>query len=336
MTPARFAVPGDLAAPTGGYGYARRILAGAAGRLVHVALPGDWADPDTATLAEAARRIAGPGPVLVDGLALGAIPPDLLGPHIVALCHHPLGLETGLDPARATRLVASERAALAAVGLVVTTSQTTARLLAADFGVAPDRIRVAPPGTDPAPRAVGSGGCHILSVGSLVPRKGHDVLIAALAGVPGAWTCTILGAADRDPGCAAALGAQIATLGLGDRVRLGGAVAPQALAAAYHGADVFALASHYEGYGMVFAEAMARGLPVIGCDGGAVAEATAGAALLVPPGDVTALRAALTQVVGDPAARADLAARAWAAAATLPRWDQTTATILAALAAVAS
>ena len=76
---------------------------------------------------------------------------------VVGLCHHPLALETGLAPGMAERLRRSERAALAACRHVVTTSAVTAATLAAEYGVAPGRLTVAPPGTDPAARAIGSG-----------------------------------------------------------------------------------------------------------------------------------------------------------------------------------
>lgn len=341
-----FAVPGALETPTGGYGYARRLLAGAKAvglDLVHWPLPGGWPVPSEAALAETARRLAAiPSgwPVMIDGLALGGMGRDLLdlvdGP-LVALCHHPLALETGLAPAEATRLAASERAALARAARVVTTSRATAATLAAEYGVPMARITVAPPGTDPAPPARGSGGpgVAILSVGTLVPRKGHDVLIGALARLADLdWRLTIVGADDRDPGHLAWLRAQVAALGLEGRVSFAGAADAAALALAYDGADLFALASHHEGFGMVYAEAIARGLPVVGTDAGAVAEATLGAALLVPPGDEAALAAALRGVIADPAARRALAARALGAAPRLPRWEATVAAVAGALAAV--
>lgn len=344
MTEAAFAVPGDLATPTGGYAYARRLMAEAAGaglRLRHVALPGGFPRPSAAELAETGRILGGlPAgqPVLIDGLALGVLPAGMLralpGP-VVAVCHHPLALETGVTAAEAARLQASERAAFAACAGVIASSATTARTLAADYGVPEGRLSVAPPGTDPAPLARGSGGrgVALLAVGSLTPRKGHDVLIAALGGLRHLdWRLTIVGPADRDAAHARALAAQVREAGLEGRVTLAGAVGETELARAYDRADLFVLASRYEGFGMVYTEAMARGLPVVGCDAGAVAEATRGAALLVPPGDVAALRAALAGLIADAPARARLAAACLEAAERFARWSGTAAIVARVLA----
>ncbi|MEO1456347.1 MAG: glycosyltransferase family 4 protein, partial [Pseudomonadota bacterium] len=91
----------------------------------------------------------------------------------------------------------------------------------------------------------------------------------------------------------------------------------------YARADLFVLASCYEGYGMAYTEAMARGLPVLGSEVGAVREATLDAALLVPPGDPEALAAALSRLIGSVEERRALAERCRAAAARLPRWSDT-------------
>ncbi len=330
-----FAIPGDLATPTGGYAYARRLIREMPAQGVELeplALPDDFPLPDADALArtEAALAALPPGgPVLVDGLALGALPAALLArvaAPVVALCHHPLALETGIGPAAARRLEASERAALALARQVVTTSNATAAILAADFGVPAARITVARPGTDPAPRARGSGGpqCLVLAVGSVTPRKGHERLVRTLAAHPALdWRLRIVGPA-RDRPLAAELRAVIAELGLEDRVELAGALGPAAMTAAYQGADLFALASQFEGFGMAFAEAMAHGLPVVGLRSAAVEEATAGAARLVPPAELSATLAAL---IAGPAERRVLAERCWTAAQTLLRWPQTAAIV---------
>lgn len=329
-----FAIPGDLATPTGGYAYARRLIREAPRQgiaLEPLALPDGFPRPTRAMLSETAERLgAVPGdrPVLIDGLALGVLPGSVLdacASPIVALCHHPLALETGVAPEDVQVLRDSERAALARCAAVITTSHATAEILASDYGVPGARVTVAQPGTDPAPRAATGGpGCRILSVGSLTRRKGHDRLIRALARIEGAdWSLRIVGPA-RDPRVAEELANLIADEGLEDRVVLAGEVGMAELAAAYQSADLFALASAYEGFGMAFAEAMAHGLPVLGLTCPAVEEATAGAARLVDERDFAR---ELARLIRDTETRADLAERCWTAAQTLLRWPQTMAIV---------
>ncbi|MGR3716511.1 MAG: glycosyltransferase, partial [Thermohalobaculum sp.] len=169
-------------------------------------------------------------------------------------------------------------------------------------------------------------------VGSLTPRKGHDVLIAALAGLAHLdWRLTIAGPADRDPAHARELAGLMAQAGLQDRIALAGALDAGDLAGAYDLADLFALASRHEGFGMAYREAMAHGLAVVGSKAGAVPEATRGAAHLVEPGDPAALRAALAPLIADGAARARLADACWQAAQGFSRWPDTAARVAAAL-----
>ena len=337
---ATFAIPGALDSPTGGYGYARRLLRDGPPRglkLTVVNIPDGFPKPSDAALAETSRLLTqapADRPLMVDGLAYGALPVDMvrkIRAPVVALCHHPLSMEAGLEQDVAQRLHASETAALAEAAHVITTSHATARILGQTFGVPGAQITVAPPGTDPAPRAPGSGGpeCKVLAVGSLTPRKGHDRLIAALAPHRDlAWTLRIAGARP-DPATEAALKAQAAEAGLAARVAFDGPLTIGALTAAYQQADLFALASGFEGFGMAFAEAMAHGLPVTGLDVPAVAEATAGAALLV---DESALSDTLAHLIADPVARADLADRCWTAAQGFLRWPQTATIVAEALA----
>jgi glycosyltransferase involved in cell wall biosynthesis len=331
-----FAVPGDLATPTGGYGYDRRMIAELRDLGWEIDLLGlgeDFPSPSEATRAAALTRLlAVPAgrTIVVDGLALGVLPEaasQLAGRNpLLALLHHPLALEWGLSPPQAETLRASERAALTAVNGVVVTSAATARLVASDYGVPAERITVARPGSDAAPLSRGSrdGVVRLLSVGAIVPRKGFDVLIPALATLGDlSWRLTIAGDRTRDCDTAARLDADIASRALGERIEVLGAVSPQRLAALYAEADVFVLASRFEGYGMAYAEAIAHGLPVIGSNAGAIPDTVPPeAGLLVDAGDVPALARALRRVISDAGLRQRLAGAARAAAPRLPSWRQ--------------
>jgi len=328
-------VPGDPATATGGYAYARRLVAALrdAGQPVRWhRLADGFPAPDAAALDHAHETFAGlPDGALavVDGLAYGAMP-QLVARHakrlvMVALVHHPLHAETGLEPARVSALHASESLALGHAHRVIVTSDTTAAALAA-MGVPRARIAVVEPGTDPAPLAHGrplpDDDVALLCVATLTPRKGHDVLLDALARLPArGWRLDAVGSAERDPATAAAVRARIARLGLGERVRVHGEVDAAMLEALYARADVAVLASRMEGYGMALAEALARGLPVVATRAGAIAGTVpADAGRLVPVDDVAALGDALGAVVTDDALRAHLAAGARAARARLPDW----------------
>jgi glycosyltransferase involved in cell wall biosynthesis len=344
-----FAVPGDLATPTGGYAYDRRMMTelGELGWQIDLLDLGEgfpW--PDEAARATAqSRLLAMPAgrSIVVDGLAFGVLPEtasQLAGRNpLLALVHHPLALEWGLSVKQADALRASERAALAAVQGVVVTSAATARLVASDYGVPAERIVVARPGSDPALMSQGSqdGVVRLLSVGAIVPRKGFDVLISALATLTDlSWRLTIAGDRTRDRNAAARLDADIARHALGERIAAPGAVSPQRLAALYAEADVFVLASHFEGYGMAYAEAVAHGLPVIGTSAGAIPDTVPpDAGLLVDPGDSFALAKALRRVIGDAGLRRRLASAARAAAPQLPTWRHSAEIFARALEALA-
>ncbi len=338
-----FAVPGDLATLTGGYIYARRVMAAllAAGWAArHVALPGGFPHPSRDDLADT-RRIFAALPakaiVIVDGLAYGAMTPETvagLDLTIVALIHHPLALESGLTFARAAILRTSEHTMLALAKSVIVPSPSTAETLVQDYGVSRTRIVIAEPGTDPGMRAAGNDGrLHLLTVATITPRKGHDVLMQALAGIKDlAWQSQLVGSATRDPAMAQQVQRLIAERGLSNRVVLSGELTDEALAAAYLGADIFVLPSRHEGYGMVFAEALAHGLPIIACDAGAVSKTVpADAGILVPPDDPQALADALRRVISDTALRQKLSEAAWGYGKKLPTWSDTAAAVARAL-----
>ncbi|CAA2141014.1 glycosyltransferase family 4 protein [Hyphomicrobium sp. ghe19] len=341
MAEAAFAIPGDLKATTGGYAYDRRVieLLPAFGVPVSVlSLPGSFPNPDANDLDETRRILEtrhADSVLLVDGLAYGAFPDTILGKipgRVIGLVHHPLFLETGLPHARKVELKASEERALQRANHIIVTSRATKRILTENMAIAPDKITIAEPGTDPAQRATGTGApLQILAVGAVMPRKGYDVLVEALAPLDAIdWRLTIAGALDRHPRAVEAVQSAIAKHGLEDRVTLAGKVVPATLERFYDCADLFVSASLFEGYGMVLAEAMARGLPIVLAAGGAAAD-TAGeaAALHVEAGNVGQLTSALQRALTDKKLRDRLADAAWEAGRTLPTWHETARRIAA-------
>ena len=329
-----FAVPGDLATPTGGYAYDRRMIAelAALGWRTDVLNLGEgFPRPTANTRAAACARLAAlpsAAPIVIDGLAFGVLPEaakKMQASHLlVALVHHPLALESGLSADEAAGLHVSERVALAAARRVVTTSAATARLLTADYCIASERLSVVEPGTDRGdarPRK-NDDAVALLAVGAVVERKGYDLLVAALAKVKHlSWRLVIAGDHGRSPEAFRRLEADIAWFGLADRITLLGALSAQQLVSLYATSDLFVLPSRFEGYGMAFAEAVAHGLPVIGTTAGAIPQTVpAGAGILVRPDDVDALASALRRLIENPHERERLAAGA--RAATFPSWKE--------------
>jgi glycosyltransferase involved in cell wall biosynthesis len=341
-----FALPGSLEQRTGGTIYDRKVIEALRkdGWWVEVLeWPATFPFPnEDDRLAVAASLAAVPDNALVviDGLALGTLPglarreKDRL--RLVAMVHHPLALETGLSPMMAATFAAEEQDALASVRAVIVTSETTAAIVEGAFGVRGGLITVAHPGVDKPKSPRGErrpGPVRVFALGSISPRKAHHVLVEALARIEDLdWTCVIAGSLEREPEAAEALIGQIAMLGLGARVTLLGEVDAEQAARLYADADIFALASVYEGYGMVFAEAQAHGLPIVATTGGAIPEVvTEDAGILVPPGDAAAFAEALRVLTSDSERRAALAAGSRAAGERLPGWNQTAALIAKAL-----
>jgi len=337
-------VPGRVDTLTGGYAYDRQMVAGLRrlGWSVMVReLDESFPQPTAAARSAAAAALSAvpdATTVLIDGLALGAMPDEAWREarrlRVVGLVHHPLAAETGIEPHVVRRLEESERRALAAVRLVIVTSRATAEALQR-YGVAANRIAVVEPGTERAPLARGSGDAvrNLLCVASLVPRKGHDVLLRALADVPRTdWVLTCVGSHYRSTATVERLCAQIDAEGLEDHVRLVGEVDAATLAAHYDRADIFVLPTRYEGYGMAVAEALAHGLPVISTPTGAIADLIGrDAGMLVPPGDAEALTAALWRVLDDDGLRQRLREGARRVRQRLPSWDDQSAMMADAL-----
>jgi glycosyltransferase involved in cell wall biosynthesis len=164
---------------------------------------------------------------------------------------------------------------------------------------------------------------RVLCVANWTPGKGIHTLVAAAARVPEV-SLDLVGDAP-DPAYASRVRRAIARRGLASRVRVYGSLGRSALERRYAAASIFALPTIREGYPIVFVEALAHGLPIVGCDIPAVREVTKGAAILVPPGRIAPLAAALEKLVTDDRARRALARRSLLRARRLPTWAESEA-----------
>lgn len=172
----------------------------------------------------------------------------------------------------------------------------------------------------------------ILTVGARRPHKNHEVLVRALAAVPGEIGLVIVGSLDarfRDP-----LPSLIAELGLESRVTLVPDVAEEWLPAVYRAASVFAFPSLAEGYGIPVLEAMAAGVPVVMSNIQVLAEVAGSAPLMVPPHDVTRWASTITAVLLDPALSGRLT-EAGSAVAAAASWEHGASSLGRLLSAVA-
>ena len=340
--PINLVIPGPPDTRTGGFIYDARVADGLRrarrmGELLSLG-PGypeaESGRLETDIAALGARKR--PGVTVIDGLCFTAL--SARRGHrpwpapTVALVHHPLCDETGLPDTDRRALFDAERQALAtACGCIVTSGATGRRL--ADFGCGPGSVRVVPPGLD-RPDAVpvrdGAGPVRLLCVANLIPRKGHDVLLEALAGLAHldwrldlvgpapdrAWAARIAGTAARHPAAA--------------RIRIHREVDDPS--GFYRRSDVFVLASRHEGFGMALAEAMAFGLPVLSCRAGAISDTVpADAGILVHPDDPAAFAAALSRLITDARLRSRLGTAGRAASRQFADWDATARSFSAAV-----
>ncbi len=331
--------PGDLNTRTGGYLYDKKIVEGLRSssgntgkwQVSLVSLNGDYPFPSDAhlTAANAAfAAIADNSLVVVDGLAYSVMP-DVVAQHakrlrLIALIHHPLALETGLSDTQSQALEQLETEALKHAHHIITTSVLTANSLST-YGVPASKVTAVLPGTDSAPLAMQqkTADFNLLCVATLTPRKAHNVLFDALATLTELpWHFYCVGSPDRDVPTAQALLAQRTALGLEERITFIGELDDTELESYYHQANLFVLSSYHEGYGMVLSEAIARGLPIVCSNAGAMPFTVPdGAGLLVPPGNAQELSAALKIFMTDATLREQLIKTAVKARDHLPDWQ---------------
>lgn len=162
-----------------------------------------------------------------------------------------------------------------------------------DRGVDPERLVVIDNGVDRARFAAPwRGGGGLLAIGRLVRQKGFDVLIDAMAALPPTTRLDIVGDGPLRDTLTARAGPNVRLLGRVDDL-------PERLATA----DVVVVPSRWEGFGLVAAEAMAAGAPVVASDVDGLRDVVGDAGVLVPPADPRALAAAIAALLADPARR---------------------------------
>jgi glycosyltransferase involved in cell wall biosynthesis len=343
---------GDPGTLTGGYLYHQRIATLAprfSARVEFVSFPlAPFPLPlaaGPAVLRQLGRQR--PDVVLLDSIAAGFLAPwlPLRRPHVpvAAILHQPPG---GIDHGRLRTAAQSalDRWAYRGAARLLAASAALADELA-DAGLPRALLRVVPPGRDVAPSPSTPPGdlrrgrrMALLSVGNWVARKGLLDLLEAVSRLPGdSVTLHLVGDPEAEPAYAAAVRARLAASDLAGRVVVHGPLPTAQVAAFYAAADAFALASSREPYGTVYGEAMAVGLPVVGYAAGNLPHLARHGqeGLVVPPGDVAALTAALGQLADDERLRARLGAAAARRAGTFPTWDQTAAALFAELRTVA-
>ncbi|MFC5142070.1 glycosyltransferase [Actinomycetospora rhizophila] len=217
----------------------------------------------------------------------------------------------GADDTSPARRVAVESDLGASVDRVLATCHEEVDELVA-LGVPAERTTVVPCGVDVAHFTPGARGTddvfRVVSVSRLVPRKGVDTVIAALARLPRDSELVVAGGPrperlDDDPEVAR-LRALARTVGVADRVHFLGAVGHDALPALYRSADAVACVPAYEPFGLVPLEAMACGRPVVAAAVGGLADTVVDGVTghHVPAGDPGAVAAALERLRADPRA----------------------------------
>ncbi|MBT06987.1 MAG: glycosyl transferase, group 1 [Rhodospirillaceae bacterium] len=330
-----FVVPGDINALTGGYIYDKHMIGGLQQEGLAVKLhllEAEFPLPTGSGLssaAEATEKISDGQVIIIDGLALGPLQ-EILEVHrhrlkIVGLIHHPLANETGLRRDVAKKLGEAERRALSFCRAVVVTSQITRSTLIHKYDVQAEKICVIEPGAEKAsvfsPRL--KGAIRLICVASLIPRKGHNILVEALSLLANRpWALTCIGDLHRDPRTSRLVRNLVIKFGLTDRINFVGEVSDSHLQVHYQKANLFVLASHYEGYGMALSEAISWGIPVVSTTGGAIPSTVPrSASLLVRPGDARALSCAVGRFMDEPRVRTKLLAGARGASSKQKSWQ---------------
>jgi glycosyltransferase involved in cell wall biosynthesis len=340
---------GDPQRLTGGYLYHRRMAAAAADQDASVGFGScpDLVFPVGVVPARGVlRRALDADVIVVDSIVAAVLAPwirsERARPPVVGMLHQPPGgIEHG--PVRSRVQARLDKHTYRRARLLIVASET----LAVDLrthGFPADVVRLVPPGRDPAPSTgplpdLRAGRrAAFLCVGNWVPRKGIIDLLEAFARLPPeSATLHLVGDDRAEPGYAARVRARLAEPALVERVIVHGPRPAGEVAALYEAADAFVLPSTKEPYGTVYGEALAAGLPVVGWAAGNLPHLAADGreGVVLPPGDIEGLSAALLRLADDDAYRRHLADAARRRGALLPSWDDTARAFFAALREVA-
>jgi len=274
--------------------------------------------------------------VIVDSLFL----PDTVGLHAIRECAgEPVGLMAhslpslvpGPTPVDRRRMLDAERASLALFDFAIAPSEFMVRALVRR-GLPPERTSQVTPapivdGRD-ARRTHGTtdsqtdGPVQILTIANWSPSKGIDTVWTALQKHSGLeWHWTIIGAWNSSA-FGRRLHGEISASPMANRVDIRPTVRPETLHDAYHSADLFVLPSLMESYGLVFAEAITHGLPILAAAAAAVPEVLGGAAILTVAGDEAGLARELRRLITDRKKRERLSQLAREHATDYPDWQQ--------------
>lgn len=326
-----FVTVGDVSRRTGGHLYNARVLDGLRERGVEVK------ELSVCEESPEAQRAAAPSleglvePGEFDVVAVDALARIVCAPHldrwrevspVLAMIHELPSVARRDDGERAYEepLLRADR--------FVCVSGHGAGILESR-GVSGANIHVVAPGLyrDPArePRArrePREDGLRVLCVAQWIPRKGVLELVEA-------WkrrrkgegaVLELVGDTDAD---AAYTGLVHEAVAGAEGVIVRGSVSGEELERRYAAADVFALPSSYEGYGMVYTEAMSHGLPLVACSAGPVPEIVAEAGILVPPADTEELARALDSLLSNETLRREMSEASLSRARRLARWETT-------------
>jgi glycosyltransferase involved in cell wall biosynthesis len=314
---------GDIARKTGGYLYHAHVYPVLAEQGIDVTdVVLSAADVVAQRHAQVDVDVAAYDVLMVDALARTAVAPHLAywqrHKPVVAMVHELPSVATGVD-------AADEAPLLDADILIAVSADGRQRLC--DRGVAAERIVVAPPGCDrlgPPPPAQPTQPPAVICVAQWIPRKGLDVLLPAWQALAHPTAVLHLyGETHADPAYTQHIELLVQTAQQhGAQVVVHGCVADAQIVQAYASATCLVLPSRFEGYGMVFAEALWAGVPVVACDVGPVAQIVADAGIVVPVDDGVALTEALHRML-NPTTQRVLHQAAMRRREALPRWRDT-------------